>query len=93
MVHRHIHGTVVTIHTMSTTDTGEGYLSHTYTSEYADPKTGEPKGGKSTFEDQFAPLPGNGPWTLASRRITTAAGAGSEASEQTFLFEDLQPLA
>ena len=29
MVHRHIHGTVVTIFTESTTDTGSGYLSHT----------------------------------------------------------------
>jgi hypothetical protein len=40
MVHRHIHGTVVTIFTESTTDTGAGYLSHSYTSQYADPATG-----------------------------------------------------
>ena len=93
MVHRHIHGTVVTIHTESTTDTGNGYLSHTYTSQYADPTTGELKGGKSTFEDRFVPLMGEGSWVLASRRVMTAAGSGEDASEQTFLFEDLQSLA
>jgi len=93
MVHRHIHGTVVTIHTSSTTDTGSGYLSPTYTSQYADPTTGELKGGKSMFEDRFVPLDGEGPWVLASRRIMTAAGSGEDASEQTFMFEDLKPLA
>ncbi len=93
MVHRHIHGTVVTIHTESTTDTGMGYLSHTYTSEYADPSTGKSKGGINTFEDQFVPLDGNGPWVLASRRVTTASFDGQDASEQTFLFEDLHALA
>jgi len=92
MVHRHIHGTVVTIHTGSVTNTGAGYLSRTYSSQYADPSTGEPKGGASTFEDQFIPLGEGGPWVLASRRVSTAASAGVEASEQTFLFEDLQPL-
>ena len=32
----------VTIFTKSTIDTGKGYLSHEYTSQYSDPKTGEP---------------------------------------------------
>ena len=32
MVHRHIHGTVVTVFTTAVTDTGSGYLSKTYTS-------------------------------------------------------------
>ena len=93
MVHRHIHGTVVTIHTGSTTDTGSGYLSRTYTSQYADPTTGALRGGKSTFDDRFVPLKGEGSWVLASRRVITAAGSGEDASEQMFLFEDLQPLA
>ena len=50
MVHRHIHGTVVTIYTTDVTDTGAGYLSHTYTSQYADPATGEARGGRSSFK-------------------------------------------
>ena len=92
MVHRHIHGTVVTIHTGSVTNTGSGYLSKTYSSQYSDPASGEAKGGSSSFEDQFSPLGEGGPWVLSSRRVSTEASAGSEASEQTFLFEDLQPL-
>ena len=30
MVHRHIHGTVVTIFTQNVTDTGHGYVGRTY---------------------------------------------------------------
>jgi hypothetical protein len=88
MVHRHIRGTVVTIHTKSTTDTGAGYLSHTYTSEYADPATGEPRGGKSTFEDRFVPLQEEGPWVLESRSISTKDADGSE-SQQLFQFVEM----
>jgi hypothetical protein len=88
MVHRHIRGTVVTIHTKSTTDTGAGYLSHTYTSEYADPATGEPRGGKSTFEDRFVPLQEEGPWVLESRSISTKDADCSE-SQQLFQFVEM----
>jgi hypothetical protein len=52
-VHRHIHGVVVTIDTFSSHDTGFGYLSHRYDSIYHDPKTGEMKGEKSDFEDNY----------------------------------------
>ena len=94
MVHRHIHGTVVTIFTLSTTDTGAGYLSHTYTSRYSDPATGEAKGGTSTFTDTFTPLTPTGPWVLAERVVITEAGDTAEgSSSQTFRFEDLAPLA
>ncbi|MDY6781879.1 MAG: DUF3386 domain-containing protein [Cyanobacteriota bacterium] len=69
MVHRHIHGVVVTIHTFSSHDTGEGYLSHRYDSVYHDPKTGEAKGGKSEFEDNYEKV---GDYhILTSRRIAT----------------------
>jgi hypothetical protein len=92
MVHRHIHGTVVTIFTERVTDTGHGYLSHTYTSRYSDPATGEARGGTSRFSDRFVPLGEGGPWVLAERRIVSEAAAG-EAAEQRFLFLDLAPLA
>jgi hypothetical protein len=93
MVHRQIHGTVVTIFTGSTTDTGAGYLSHTYSSRYSDPATGEARGGTSRFSDTFVPLAGIGPWVLAERVITSddpEAPGGS--SVQTFRFEALEPL-
>jgi len=88
MVHRHIHGTVVTIHTGSTTDTGSGYLSHTYTSQYSDPDTGAARGPANQFKDSFAPLAGNGPWVLEQRVITSKDSEGAE-SQQVFQFVDL----
>ncbi|MEB3246694.1 MAG: DUF3386 domain-containing protein [Synechococcus sp.] len=90
MVHRHIHGTVVTIFTTEVTDTGSGYLSHTYTSQYADPASGEASGGRSSFKDTFVALPGDGPWVLQERVIDTEAHGETPAGSQTFRFEDLQ---
>jgi hypothetical protein len=93
MVHRHIHGTVVTIFTESTTDTGSGYLSRSYTSRYADPSTGEPRGGMSRFTDTFVPLQEGGPWVLSERVVETEAFADTPAGHQRFCFEALEPLA
>ena len=92
MVHRHIHGTVVTIFTESTTDTGSGYLSRSYTSQYADPASGELRGGLSRFTDTFVPLAGEGPWVLSERVVETDAFGETPAGRQMFRFEDLQPL-
>jgi len=92
MVHRHIHGTVVTIFTESTTDTGHGYLSHTYTSQYADPVSGTARGGLSRFSDTFVPLAGTGPWVLQRRLVETEAWGDQPAGRQLFRFEDLVPL-
>jgi hypothetical protein len=93
MVHRHIHGTVVTIFTLAVTDTGAGYLSHSYTSRYADPATGEPRGGTSRFTDTFVPLPGSGTWVLSEREVETeAASEATSPSRRVFRFVDLEPL-
>ena len=92
MVHRHIHGTVVTIFTTAVTDTGSGYLSHTYTSQYSDPTSGEARGGRSSFKDTFVALPGGGPWVLQERVIDTEAQNDTPAGSQTFRFEDLEAL-
>ena len=92
MVHRHIHGTVVTIFTESTTDTGSGYLSRSYTSRYSDPATGEAKGGISRFTDTFVPLAEAGPWVLSERVVETEAHGDAPAGRQVFRFEDLVPL-
>ena len=92
MVHRHIHGTVVTIFTESVTKTGNGYLSRSYTSQYADPATGEAKGGRSHFTDSFAPLVDAGPWVLSARVVETEAHGDTPAGRQVFRFVDLQTL-
>ncbi|MGB8698335.1 MAG: DUF3386 domain-containing protein [Thermosynechococcaceae cyanobacterium] len=88
MVHRHIHGVVVTIHTFSTHNTGEGYLSHRYDSVYHDPQTGEQKGGKSVFEDDYEQV--GTYWILNRRVIQTATENGPET--QTFTFSNIQLL-
>jgi len=88
MVHRHIHGTVVTIHTEEITETGSGYLSRRYSSRYSDPASGEPKGPGQQFVDTFAPLGEGGPWVLQERVVT--ADDGSEAV--SFRFLELEPL-
>lgn len=91
MVHRHIHGTVVTIHTESVTHTGNGYLSRGYTSQYSDPASGSPRGGLSRFTDTFVPLGEGGPWVLSERVIETNGPDGATTSR--FRFEDLEPLS
>ncbi len=69
MVHRHIHGVVVTINTFSSYDTGSGYLSETYDSVYHDPKTGELKQGRSEFKDDYTQV---GDYTILSKRTVTS---------------------
>lgn len=90
MVHRHIHGTVVTIFTESVTHTGTGYLSRTYTSQYSDPASGAPRGGLSRFTDSFVPLAEGGPWVLSERVVDGDTAAAAERT--VFRFEDLAPL-
>lgn len=82
LVHRHIHGTVVTINTFSSHETGEGYLSHRYDSVYHDPQTGEQKGGKSLFEDQYEQV---GSYFILTRRtIETESPEGPTRMEFAF---------
>jgi hypothetical protein len=92
MVYRHIHGTVVTIFTTAITETGSGYLSRTYTSQYSDPLTGSPRGGKNSFTDTFAPLAPEGPWVLVERIVESEGEAEAAPPVRTrFRFDDLQP--
>lgn len=87
MVHRHIHGVVITINTFSSHDTGEGYLSHTYDSVYHDPKTGAQKGGKSNFVDEYEKV---GEYQILNRRLITTDG--DEPETQEFIFSNIQLL-
>ena len=89
MVHRHIHGKVITIFTKSTTNTGHGYLSHTYNSQYSDPSTGNYCSGITLFTDTFVPLTDNGYWVLSERVVEKDAYEQSPADHQLFRFIDL----
>jgi Protein of unknown function (DUF3386) len=88
LVHRHIHGVVVTINTFSSHNTGEGYLSHRYDSVYHDPTTGEQKGGKSLFEDTYEKV--GSYWILSRRVIQTETEDGT--ATQDFAFSNIQLL-
>ncbi|MDJ0695936.1 DUF3386 domain-containing protein [Mastigocoleus sp. MO_188.B34] len=88
LVHRHIHGIVVTINTFSTHDTGEGYLSHRYDSVYHDPKTGEQKGGRNEFEDEYEKV---GNYFILNRRVITTE-TENPSSTQEIIFSNIQLL-
>ncbi len=88
LVHRHIHGVVVTINTFSIHDTGEGYLSHTYDSVYHDPQTGEQKGGRSEFEDNYEQV---GKYFILNSRVIRTETEG-KPSTQEFVFSNIQLL-
>ncbi|MEM9266856.1 MAG: DUF3386 domain-containing protein [Cyanobacteria bacterium P01_F01_bin.13] len=85
LVHRHIHGVVVTINTFSTHNTGAGYLSHTYDSVYHNPKTGEQKQGHSKFTDEYDKV---GDYFVLTRRAISSADEG----EMEFVFSNIQLL-
>ncbi|MGB7414101.1 MAG: DUF3386 domain-containing protein [Thermosynechococcaceae cyanobacterium] len=88
MVHRHIHGVVVTIHTYSSHNTGEGYLSHEYDSVYHDPKSGAQKGGKSNFVDEYQQV---GSYFVLSRRAIETESEGQTTSQE-FCFTNIKLL-
>jgi hypothetical protein len=88
LVHRHIHGVVITINTFSVTETGEGYLSHTYDSVYHDPQTGEQRGGISTFEDSYEKV---GSYFILSRRLISTEVNGKPTTQE-FLFSNIKLL-
>ena len=89
MVHRNIHGNLITIFTESVVETGKGYLSRHYTSQYSNPKTGSPKGGASHFSDTFMPICETGPWVLTERIIQTDDHIDKAALRQVFRFNSL----
>ncbi|MBE9056327.1 DUF3386 domain-containing protein [Sphaerospermopsis sp. LEGE 08334] len=88
LVHRHIHGVVVTINTFSIQETGAGYLANSYDSVYHDPKTGVQKGGRSEFTDEYEKV---GNYYVLSRREIRTETEGN-ISIQEFIFGNLELL-
>tara|TARA_Y100001968_G_scaffold301689_1_gene314201 strand:- start:5989 stop:6651 length:663 start_codon:yes stop_codon:yes gene_type:complete len=86
MVYRHIHGNLINIFTDEVFETGEGYLSKKYTSQYLDPSSAKPVRAKNNFNDEYTALDKNGPWVLSKRKIET------ESQKETFSFFDLQKI-
>lgn len=87
MVHRHIHGIVVTIDTHSSYNTGAGYLPEQYHSVYHDPKTGELK-GEQDYEDTYEKV---GDYQILSSRIIKSVEAGQVVTSE-FSFSNIKLL-
>jgi hypothetical protein len=87
MVHRHIHGIVVTIDTASSHDTGDGYLSHQYHSVYRDPKTGELK-GEQDYTDTYEKV---GDYQILSSRVIKSIEDGQPVTSE-FSFSNIKLL-
>ncbi len=92
MVYRHIHGNLIIIFTKDVTDTGNGYLSKSYSSHYLDPISKKDLKGKSFYKDAFIPLFKDGPWVLSSRSIHQKSSEGSIINQQLFSFSELESL-
>jgi hypothetical protein len=84
LVHRTIHGSIVTINTTGFYDTGEGCLSNTYDSLYHDAKTGEQVGGLQDFTDTYEQV---GTYHILNRRLIA-----TEGDTMDFSFTNIQLL-
>lgn len=69
MVHRHIHGTVVTINVLSTFDTGKGYLPMDYESLYSKPNQPDSVSPTQYHHDQYEAF--GDYFILTSRKVTS----------------------
>ena len=78
--------------TKEVTDTGNGYLSKSYSSQYLDPVSKNDLKGKSFYKDDFIPLFKGGPWVLTSRSIHQESLEGSILNKQIFSFSELRSL-
>ena len=92
MVYRHIHGSLIVIHTKEVTHTGKGYLSKSYSSQYLDPISKKALKEKNFYKDEFLPLFKGGPWVLASRSIHQESLGGSILNKQVFSFSNFKSL-
>ena len=90
MVHRQVYGVILTVHTLSSHDTGEGYLPHCYDSVYHDPKTGKQKGKKSLYKDTYKKV---GDYLILSERQIQLETKEVSPEEQFFQFSNIQLLS
>jgi hypothetical protein len=89
LVHRTIHGSIVTINTYTFHNTGAGCLSHTYDSVYQDAKTGEPKGGLTKFTDSYEVVNG---YHILNRRVMETQDEQGDPVTMDFQFSNIQLL-
>ena len=89
MVNRHMHGSLIHIQTKEIKDTGQGYISISYDSQYFDPVSKQPRIGKCFYEDKFIPLGIQEQWVLESRSIQRFDLEGRDSENEKFFFKEL----
>ena len=89
MVNRHMHGSLINILTKEIKDTGKGYLSISYNSQYFDPVSKLPRFGKCFYEDKFVSLGIQEQWVLESRSIQKFDLKGIDSENEMFFFREL----
>ncbi len=90
MVYRNIHGKLILIFTKEVFNTGKGYLSKRYTSQYLDPNSKEKITPLTHFDDSYVLLNDNGPWVLSRRFIQTESYKGKKGLDLTISFFNLE---
>ncbi len=91
-VHRHIHGKIIVIHTQTIFDTGSGYLSQSYSSQFYDPLTHQIISPKNKFIDNYILLFQSNVWVLSKRVIVSEAFSGEPSLKQEFNFTNLNKI-
>lgn len=81
MVHRHIHGTVVTINVLSTFDTGKGYLPMDYESFYSKPNQPDSVSPIQNHHDEYAAF--GDYFILTSREVSSDDPSASQEFKLT----------
>jgi len=89
MVKRHIHGMNVTVYTLETFNTSQGYLSTNYSSEYLISKEDKKIKTKNNITDKFLYLEKGNIWVLKERIINTQVESQNNDSHR-FIFEKLE---
>lgn len=89
MVHRHIHGKLINVLTQEVFNTGNGYLSKKYTSQYLDPLSSKPISEKLFFVDKYTQFFLKGPYVLSERSICNKDDIENSSNYQIFSFYNL----
>lgn len=90
MVHRQIHGTIVTINVLSTLNTGEGYLPVDYESFYSTTSGNQPDSPKQQHHDDYDRV---GDYFILTSRRVVQADQGDDSQTQELRLTEISLLA
>lgn len=92
MVVRNIHGKKIKIHTHTVFETGNGYLSKSYSSQYFLPSSDKEIGPQCNYTDNYSKLGDNDLWVLSERFIEKESFNHENGYKEKYCFTDLASL-